>query len=346
MTDRFEEDMMEDLLAEPGHSAMDAMDEADEFDSADEFDEGDEFEAADEFEAGDEFDEMEEGDEFDEGEGADEFEEAMTDALEAADEDEFWGSFGKVLKKIGRGVGSVARVVAPIASAIPIPQAQMIGKAAGLIGNVLADEGDEMDAFEELADYAEEEDALDALAPAIATIAIRHGLKKQAAALPRVARRQLVKTVTAATRHIARRHGPRALAALPVIVGHARRIAVRRRLPARQLPHLVARGVRTAIRSPRHLRRYIGVAARLRGGVAGRIGHRHGHRGRRHGLGLGTGVGPSYGPGGGRLRHRRHGIHAARGGVAGGPAPVCTSCGRSRRSLRFGGPVRVTIESV
>ena len=331
MTDRFEEDMMEDLLAEPGHSAMDAMDEADEFDSADEFDEGDEFEAADEFEAGDEFDEMDEGESFDEEDGADEFEEAMTDALDAADTDEFFGKIGRFLKKVGRGVGSVARVVAPIASMIPIPQAQMIGKAAGLVGKVLADEGDELDAFEDLADYAEDEDALDALAPAIATIAIRHGLKHKAAALPRVQRRQLVKTTTAATRHLVRKHGPRAVHALPAIVAHARRIAVRKGLPAKHLPHLIARGVKAAAKSPRLLRRLVGASGRLRHGHAG-------HRGARPGYGVGR-------------RHHRHGGVRGRGyrgaagtpGVAGG---ACASCGRRSRSLRFGGPVRVTIESI
>ncbi|MEI9983697.1 MAG: hypothetical protein WDN69_11140 [Aliidongia sp.] len=114
MTDRFDEDMMEDLMAEPGHSAMEAFDEGDEFEAADEFDEGDEFEASDEFEAGDEFDEMEEaGDSFDEDAGSDDFEDAMADALEAADTDEFFGRIGGFLKKVGRGVGKAARFVAP-----------------------------------------------------------------------------------------------------------------------------------------------------------------------------------------------------------------------------------------
>ena len=51
----------------------------------------------------------------------------------------------------------MARKVAPIAKMIPIPQAQLIGGAADMIGNVLADEGDEFDALDAMADYAEEE---------------------------------------------------------------------------------------------------------------------------------------------------------------------------------------------
>jgi hypothetical protein len=264
----------------------------------------------------------------------------MTDALEAADTDEFFGKIGGFLKRVGRGVGKAARFIGPLASAIPIPQAQLIGRAAGLIGNVLADEGDEIDAFEDLADYATEEDAIDALAPAIAAMAIRHGLKHHAAALPRAQRKQLVKTVTAATRHLAHKHGPHAVGAMPVIVAHARHVAQRKGLPAKQLPKLVAHSVRAATRSPRLLRRLTSAGTRLRAGQ----GVRHGRARTRSGAATGYGyTGP------GRHRHRRHGHGGALGrssrGAAGAPAPVCGACGR-RRTLRFGGPVRVTIESL
>ncbi len=352
MSDRFEEEMMEDLLAEPearsGTAAMDSFDEADEFDE-DEFEAADEFDE-DEFEAADEFDELEESGEALEAEASeDAFEDAMADALEAEDTDEFFGKLGGFFKKVGRGIGNVARVVAPIASAIPIPQAQLIGRAAGLIGNVMADEGDEMDAFEDLSDYAEEEDALDALAPAVATVAIRAGLKRKTATLPLTQRRALVKTVTAATRHLVRKHGPQAVKALPVILAHANRTALRKRLPARQLPHLVTRAVRAASKSPRLLKRMVRAGAQMH---AAHFGHRaRTHRGSRYG-GTGSGSGARYGSAAlatGKIRHRGHGAVASRGlRSAGGsmsPSASCPSCGR-RGSWRLEGPVRVTIEGV
>src|SRR5262249_4494154 len=148
---------------------------------------------------------------FDDEDQSDEFEEAMTDALEAEDADEFWGGFRKVLKT----VGNVARRVAPIAKMIPIPQAQLIGRAADLVGKVMADEGDEMDALDAFADFADEEDGFDALAPAIAGLAIRGSLKHRSAHIPRPQRRALVKAVSNVAKQITRKHGSRAVAALP-----------------------------------------------------------------------------------------------------------------------------------
>ena len=117
---------------------------------------------------------------------ADEFIEGIASILGADDADEFFGGFKNILKT----VGNVARKVAPIAKMIPIPQAQLIGGAADMIGNVLADEGDEFDALDAMADYAEEEeDGFDALAPAVAGLAIRSALKHKAAQIPRAASR-------------------------------------------------------------------------------------------------------------------------------------------------------------
>jgi hypothetical protein len=141
MSDRFEDDLMEDLMTEP--HAVDEFDEADEAEEAEAFEDADELDE-DELDEGDELEEESyEADAYDSAEdydAVDELEEAMTDALEAADEDEFWGGFGKILRRVGRTVGSVARRVAPIAKMIPLPQAQLIGRAADLVGNVLADE--------------------------------------------------------------------------------------------------------------------------------------------------------------------------------------------------------------
>ena len=131
---------------------------------------------------------------------------------------------------------SVARVVAPIASMIPIPQAQLIGRVAGAVGKVLADEGDEFDALDELADFGEDEAEIRLAAPVIAGLAIRSGLHHHAARLHPAQRLPLVQAVTTATKQISRAHGPRAITAIPGIVHQARRIAARRSLPASALP--------------------------------------------------------------------------------------------------------------
>src|SRR6266568_4211599 len=213
MSDRLDDDLMEDLMSDaaegPAHSRH-ALDEGDEMtDELEELDEGDEDALEDE---GDEF-------EVDEAEMA----------------DEFFRRLRNIARRVAPVVGRIARTVAPIASAIPIPQAQLIGRAAGLLGRLMADEADEMEALDELTDLAEEEEGIDAAAPLIAGLAIRSAMRG-AARLPRPARRQLVRATTTATRQLARRHGPRAVAAVPGIVRQARRIAVRRGLPAQRVP--------------------------------------------------------------------------------------------------------------
>jgi hypothetical protein len=339
MSDRLDDDLLDDLLDEPEGRAHGTFDELEEAEGADDLEEFDELEEGPEH--------LEEADELESEAEADEFEEAMTDALEAEDDDEFFGGFMKTLRKIGRGVGSVARVVAPIASAIPIPQAQLIGRAANLIGDVLADEGDEMDALDELADSADDEDAMVKLAPAVATLAIRKAVR-QIARVPRPQRRQVVRAVTAATRHVVRAHGPRAIAAMPAIVHHARRIAVRHRLPISRLPQLIRRTAAAAVRSPQVARKLVQTAQSLRAAPSvmrrgmGRRRHRYG-RGYAGGMGIGTMRFPSgRAISGGGLgaaaipRGMRRGVHAHGGGVC----PVCSR----RRSFSLQGPVRVTIE--
>jgi hypothetical protein len=353
MSDRFEDDLMEDLMAEPegrgGASAYDEYEGADEYDEADESDadESDELDELDgmEDEADEETVSLADSDESEEG--ADELEEAVTDALEADDADEFFGGFRNVLKK----VGGFARKVAPIAKMIPIPQAQLIGGAADLIGNVLADEGDEMDALDELADYADEEDGFDALAPVIAGVAIRGALKHRTAKIPRETRRKLVKAVSIATRQIARKHGQRAIAAVPGIVRHARNVILRRGLPAKHLPRLVARATKLAVRSPRALRKLARVGGGLRTSVRTRHGVGGAHRLRRARLGMAGSRAQGLGVGG---KTRRVGMSAGgrvslsgSGGIgrAGGAAgDVCPNC--RRRTYRLRGPVTLTIRSM
>jgi hypothetical protein len=344
MSDRFEDDLMEDLLAEPegrGASA-DEYDEAEAYDEADEADEDDEWDEADEVDEVDEVDELEamEGDE-----ATDELEEAVADVLGADDADEFWGGFKKILSKVGKTVGSVARTVAPIAKMIPIPQAQLIGRVAGTIGNVLADEGDEFDALDAVADYAEEEeDGIDALAPAVAGLAIRSALKNKTAAIPRVHRRRLVKAVSTATKQLARKHGAHAALAAPAIVRAARKIVARRGGTSKQLPAVVNRVARTALRSPRAMRRLVNTGARMRAVTPSALrteGSRGLRRRRYRGVGLSSAgsVSGVKGRAGGLGRSVRY----STGGGAEPGSNYCPHC--RRRTYHLRGPVALTIVS-
>jgi hypothetical protein len=332
MSDRFEDDLMEDLMAEPegrsGHSAADELEAADEFEGADEFDELDELDELEDSAEDSAEDSMES---FEGEDSVDELEEAVTDALEAEDADEFWGGFRKVLKT----VGNVARKVGPIAKMLPFPPAQLIGGAADLIGKVLADEGDEMDAMDDLADFADEEEAFDAFAPAIAGLAIRGALKHKAALIPRAQRRQLVKAVSTVTKQIARKHGARAVAAVPGLVRSARNLLVRRQLPVKHLPHLVKRAARLAVRSPRALRKFASVGAKLR---TGRAGHRAGALRRPGRSRWGAGI-AGYSANG-----KSRAASVSRSGAATGEAGYCPNC--RRRTYRLKGPVTLTIQSV
>ena len=340
MSDRFEDDLMDDLMAEPeGRSASaDEYDEADAYDEADEMDEADELDEADEDEADeDEGDELEafEGDE-----SADEFIEGIASILGAEDADEFFGGFKNILKT----VGSVARKVAPIAKMIPIPQAQLIGGAADMIGNVLADEGDEFDALDAMADYADEEDGFDALAPAVAGLAIRSALKHKAAAIPRVHRQKLVKAVSTATKHLARKHGAHAAVAAPAIVRAARKIVVRRGLTAKHLPGVVKRVAQVALRSPRAMRKLVHTGSRMRVATPSAL-RTGGHRGLRRRRYRGVGFSPTGLAGGLKSRAIRLGRNSkySTGGVADAGGNYCAHC--RRRTFHLRGPVSLTIHS-
>jgi hypothetical protein len=275
--DRFDTDVMDDLMSEGPTSMMDDYDEYqdaadddmyDDWDAGEEddfavgvatstsgsasfddyagFDEYDEFEDAEGFDEGDEFE-----DEFDEGDDA--MEEAVAEAMDADDSDEFFRRLGRIARSVGRGIGSVARTVAPIASMLPIPQAQLIGRIANVAGRLLADGADELEAFDDLVDGLDE-DGIDAAAPVLAGMLVRRALPSVARAAPNV-RRAAVRTVTRAVRTAARRQGPRAARAVGRAVVVSRRVAQRRRLPARQAVRVVRRVTSQVTRRPQALRR-------------------------------------------------------------------------------------------
>ena len=206
-------------------------------------------EEADEFEEEgfEEFDEFGEEMAFDEAEEA--LEDVMAYALDAEDTDEFFGRLFKGIKKIarkawrgvrrvGRVVGKVARVAAPIASLIPHPYAQIASKGLGLLSKLRAEgatEDEALEAFAELAAYDE------AVTPIVAGLAARSLLRRKAARLPFTARKRVVKGINTAAKILVARRGPKAIRALPRIVSSLRRTAAVKRTPVRAIPKIVKR---------------------------------------------------------------------------------------------------------
>ncbi len=284
--DRFEADVMDDLMSDAAEGP--AARHGNAYDEFDEYDEGDEFDGADEgddeflgrllggigrvaggllggggggdgFDEGDEFDGFDEGDEFDGFDAADEeggddaFEAAVADAMDAGDGDEFFRRLGRIARTVGRGIGSVARVVGPIASMIPIPQAQLIGRLANVAGRLMADGADEFEAFDEFVDGLDE-DGIDAAAPVLAGMVIRRALPGVARAAAPV-RRAAVRAVSQAVRTAVRRQGAPAARAVARAVTATRRVVQRRNLPPRQAVQAVRRVTRQVATRPQAVQR-------------------------------------------------------------------------------------------
>jgi hypothetical protein len=189
--------------------------------------------------------------------GIDSIDSAIADALAAGDTDGFIRRLRQVAnvarqvgQRVGRSVGQVARTVAPIASAIPLPQAQAIGRIAQVAGRLLFDGGDELDALDAVIDLAESEGEMDAAIPVIAGLTIR-SLVPRIAQAPRPLRQQLVRSVSQSTRLLTRRQGPQAARAIAPVVRSVQRTAQQRRLPIRQLPQAVQQTARRVAANPR-----------------------------------------------------------------------------------------------
>jgi hypothetical protein len=264
----FDSDVMDDLYV-------------DEADAYDEFEEGDEFlrniiggigQAVGGLLGGggqfDEYDELDdydayEAEAYDDADALDAMEEAVADALAADDSDEFFRRLARGIGRVARGavrvarrvapvVGRIARTVAPIASAIPLPWTQAIGRVAGTVGRLMADEADEFDALDEMYDLAEED--IDAAAPVIAGLTIRTAMPG-VSRLPRPARRQLVRSATQAVRTVARRQGPQAARAVPGVVRAVQRGVRRGQIPPRRAPQAIRQAAARVAASPRAVRR-------------------------------------------------------------------------------------------
>lgn len=273
MSQRFDTDVMDDLFYETAEGPTQMRyDEFAEFDAGE--DEFDEF--ADGF---DETDEFAEAEEYDGMDALDAMEEAVTDALAADDTDEFLRRLARRARgiargavqgarRVARGAAAAARTIGPIASAIPLPWTQALGRAAQVVGQLAADEADEFDALDEMLDWAEDEDAIDLAAPVIAGLTIRSSMPG-VARLPRATRRQLVRSVTRSTQTLAQRQGPQAARAMPRVLQSVQRTARRRGLPARAMPQAVRRATTQVVRNPRLVRQLARPVspARARGGM-------------------------------------------------------------------------------
>jgi hypothetical protein len=267
--DDFEEDTMEDDLMN------DAMDEYDE--SEEDIMEEEGFEEGFAEDMGDEF--LEE-----DIDAMDAMEEAVADALDAEDSDEFLrrliGGIGRVAGAVRRGAGTarrvagtvqrvagragrVARQVQGLAGSIAGSATQpgrragrgraRMGRAPGMAGALpgifqqllpllrqhAAQGADELDIFEDLADWFEEEEADEAL-PVLAGVAARAALRpvirRGAVTAGRTVRRQLVRRTTQAARNLVRRQGPRAVRALRPIARTVGRAAARQGMRPAALP--------------------------------------------------------------------------------------------------------------
>jgi hypothetical protein len=271
MSERFQADVMEDMLAEategPAQTGFDAgEDGGDSWEGGE--DEGDEFlgviggaggaQAADEYEdTGDDGFEGDAG--YDEVDAAS-LEDAVADAMEEEDADEFFRRLRRiargavnVARGVGRGIGQVARVAAPILSAIPLPQAQALGRIAGVAGRLLADGADEFEAIDTLVE-SYDDSAIDAAAPLIAGMALRR-VMPQISTLPRQARRQLVRSTSQAVRVLVRRQGAPAARAAARILQTAQRAVRQRQMAPRAVPQAVRRAAQRVAQTPRAVQR-------------------------------------------------------------------------------------------
>jgi hypothetical protein len=296
MDQPFESDVMEDLAANSSfgdEGAFDAWDGMEGegfegFEAEDSFGEeqlgledlgGEGFLGGDEYEAelGEDF-----GDDYfidSEANDWDALEEAVADALDAEDSDEFFRQLlggisrvagaarrgattasrvargvGRAVQTAGRVAGQVQRVagqvqrVAGRAGRAANPLASILGQVAPLLQQYAAQGFDELDALEDLADlFADEEldEALPVLAGMAARTMVRPVLRRAALSSP--LRRQIVHSTTQVARNLVRRQGSAALRALPRIAQSVGQTAARRRLSPSRLPQAIRQtGARVA----------------------------------------------------------------------------------------------------
>ncbi len=132
---------------------------------------------------------------------------------------------------------SVLRTVEAALENTASPNLQRIGNSIGALIKSLP--ADEYEALEAMFDWAEEEDAIDEAAPAIAHLTV----SLMAPKLPSSIRHHLLKSITQATRLLGKRQGAEAARAVPAIVQSVLKTAKRRRIPVQALPQKVYRTI-------------------------------------------------------------------------------------------------------
>jgi hypothetical protein len=146
-----------------------------------------------------------------------------------------------------------------VASYIPHPYAQAIGRVAGIVGKGArlaqrlrmegASEEEALEAFAELA--AKDPRAL----PIVAGLTARTVLKSKGARLSKPARKKVVKQMKGAARNLVRKRGPAAIRALPKIAKSVKRTAAVKGTPAVTAARVVRRTAAKVARSPRLARK-------------------------------------------------------------------------------------------
>jgi hypothetical protein len=265
-----ETDIMEDLAYAEAEGPADMIDSL----------EGDMWESEDSGDLAEDYF-GEDGAEF--GEDAYESEDAFTSnmisaALGAESEDAFFGKLFSGIKSIAQKVapvvGKIARGAAPILSAIPLPQAQLAGRIAGLLGNLRAEGGTVEDALEAVAEIAvRDQRAL----PIVAGLAARSVIKNSGANMPLAKRQQIASTMTRAANNLVASGGPKAIRALPKIARSVKRTAAASGTPPSVQPKVVARTASKVAQNPSLLRKLSApspkgqaIAASVGGGGYGR----------------------------------------------------------------------------
>lgn len=231
------DDMMMDLLYEDpeGKSMLrDPEDEGEfsedyadwasaEFEGDDDF--GDLAEDAWAFSEGDDELEAEEFNGFLEGdddfEDVDALDQVVAFALEAEEADEFLAGLAKGIwdnrKKIAGAVGKVARVAAPVLSAIPLPQTQAIGAVAKLAGRALPFEAEsEAEALDIVAEMAKRNPP--AALPAVVGLAAKKLCGRRGPTMSMAARQDVARKVRQAVTALVRKQGGKGAPAVAQIV--------------------------------------------------------------------------------------------------------------------------------
>lgn len=271
MNQQFEDDISDDLIVDsPPVSADDAFEEESYNDSfeVDEMEEDDRDQYDEEDEGyGDEayFDEEAFQDDFEDtfedefteqaSDGMDSMEKAVVNALDAKNSNEFIRRLISGIRgtnTVGRGAKGGSATKARAAGGGSLQQ------LLPLLQRYAAQDANEMDMFEELADLFEQEnmdEALTILGGVVARVALRPLVEGNGAMAGQTVSRQIVRGATQAARNLVNRQGSQAVRALRPIAISVGRVAVRRGMKPSALPRAIRQAAATVAAQPALARR-------------------------------------------------------------------------------------------